>query len=1451
MHISDSLVRRAAAAAVVVCFAVTGLPAVAHPGPPRGRPPASSIVGTQKLIGDRSAVIYSNGVAQIEAKNGSILGYRALAGAFGGYRRGAISTDESDVQGRRQTPPFAPDRVVVAFAAGMAPRADVVRVPAAKLAAAMATGTHVVALTPVYTADSEANRAFTQLGADRLTRIAGGVPRERLQSIGRDSVRGAANAIDVSGTYVVHITSGSVWRAIARLRQVRSIAYAAPDYAISPMNTQPVPISSVLLATARRQPLARRLAPMSVASTLPDNYAVTASAQSFLNADGVNAIAAYDEIEKNFGQLPGQGEIVTNVSLGDLDDSSVASSTSDSCGDYVRFYGPTTHVIGGQRFLDLPSMPLIPAYTAAADGTLSGSNEVCGVDPFLGEIGLDFSVMAPLPHALQRANETGSGFTDLLGVAPGASYRLVVPGTPAVYTSDLAAAFMGAALQMPSPNVITASLGPSGDLYGFPGRFVEEDPLMEAVIAYIVGNLNEVVCISSNDGTRTYTNAAIGPSGGSAPTDRITGAQGQTRLDDVLFSTAPSKVIDSGSIDVGGTTLDDVALGSVAETRFTGGTNFSSGFGSRVDISAPADNIVALRHAYSGYDSVGAVLEGGTSAAAPMVAAAAAVVLQVARLTHHQMNARDIRKFLHDTANAVRPLPQADRPIDVGPRLDLRRSVETLLGNGTSRTAPAVPRVAIAQRQGGQWNLHDALDATFVTNTDPGNIDMQGPYDSFSMRQSGEDALSAIAITPDWESLPPSARFELFVAGKKVAIATTPSARLLPAQILAAAGLPAVSGSPRTVTLTYRASHGSGRAIAESTFSLTFGPWDGTSELVPAPHVDPVQTGSTMQVGYDLSLVPPSVLNSPTVVVSYPGRVNPITGNVFFPAHSVALTGTKGTVSIPIDALQGDGIYGVGIVLNQQTYLLSDFAYTRVSRAGTARPAAPLFVMQDPATGATYAHASELPYNGTATLAYDVTNVPRATGAIIEVSAAGPNFFNLENPFNNPNGSEEDQNGNDGGSVYRQPVSGTKGTINLGGARMGLTPAMAYVVRAIPVSGLQVVGEASDVSFLSMDGIVPAGGAPLASVGFGVHPFGYAIDPRGTDAFLTSNAQLADGSVVKSVQHFDQKSGALGSQIVSTASGCDLIGIPGNGIFGDGVGLLEDYSDWPCNPNGLQVNYQSIPSVATAAAPGGAWTPPLALPTSYIKGSNSISGAPAGVGAFVTVDSQGFVYDDAIQTFTSNVSANTFSAPVTVDAFDRPIMRAFDYDGSSGLGYLAIDQYAFFGRSNPTSIVQVDYKTGVQTPWSVNGCGYSKDFVLDSTTHKGILSAATTRCSRSNWLQILGLQNHTAVNATPPAESLAPFPPGPSLSADPVNHLFFVELPFSADAGTNNNALSTIDVLDEAGNERAAIEKFNFFWWTGVGNFDPPHAHFFQVNGHMRRGFVLNGDFSQIVPFSY
>src|SRR6202012_4007700 len=130
------------------------------------------------------------------------------------------------------------------------------------------------------------------------------------------------------------------------------------------------------------------------------------------------------------------------------------------------------------------SLPLIPVWVSDQNGDISPTAEVCGVDPELAEVGLDFSVMAPLPDSVQRPGATDTTGADLLGIAPGASYRWIAPGMTdgAVGTAHVLGALIGAARQGPAPNVITASIafGYAGD--GFTGRYLEDDPLSESVV---------------------------------------------------------------------------------------------------------------------------------------------------------------------------------------------------------------------------------------------------------------------------------------------------------------------------------------------------------------------------------------------------------------------------------------------------------------------------------------------------------------------------------------------------------------------------------------------------------------------------------------------------------------------------------------------------------------------------------------------------------------------------------------------------------------------------------------------------------------------------------------------------------------------------------------------------------------------------------------------------------
>src|SRR5438445_6458556 len=561
---------------------------------------APAIVYSFDLPQGRTAKVFSNGVAAVFSKDRRKVEFRAyrvtpgydeIAGQTGLPDKAQLIADLA--AGAKAL--YADAHVLVVFAGGVTGTSDVVSGRGA-----------------AFTNDSTTNASFAGLGVDRSERLFRTFDRDNLAVMHANAQAALGTPLlDFSNAYRLHLSGASVRQALAALLQSPAVAYASPDLRVisSQATSIPIPAGTVQPFTAGggKQPPS--------AAGVPSNFALASSAQSLLNAPATDAAAAFDEIDRQFHQLPGQGEIITNVSLGDLDDASVVNNFNDRCGFWATVFGPTTVVIGGQRYLNWPSMPLIPAYTSNQSGALSGSDEVCGVDPFLGEVGLDFSMMAPLPHGQQRAGEVGSGLTDLLGIAPGASYRLVVPAPegPFATISDIDGSFLGAGMQSPAPDVITASLGFGVDQFGFSGRYLEDDPLTEAIIASLVQQ-NIVVTVSSGDGLRTFTNAAVAPSGGSVATIAIKPRDTASNLNDVGFSGAPSRDFDSGSIDVGGTTLNDInsappqdpANASLAaqhafpEVRWNGFTNFSSGYGSRVNVSAPGDNVLGFSPTFAG-----------------------------------------------------------------------------------------------------------------------------------------------------------------------------------------------------------------------------------------------------------------------------------------------------------------------------------------------------------------------------------------------------------------------------------------------------------------------------------------------------------------------------------------------------------------------------------------------------------------------------------------------------------------------------------------------------------------------------------------------------------------------------------------------------------------------------------------------------------------------------------
>ncbi|HWC84844.1 MAG TPA: hypothetical protein VG756_33200, partial [Pseudonocardiaceae bacterium] len=607
------------------------------------------------------------------------------------------------------------------------------------------------------------------------------------------------------------------------------------------------------------------------------------------------------------------------------------------------------------------------------------------------------------------------------------------------------------------------------------------------------------------------------------------------------------------------------------------------------------------------------VFEGGTSASAPEVAAAAAVVLQVAKLTQSNA-ARDplaVRSFLAQTGTPLPAVSQSDLPLPIGPQIDVGNAVETLFAHQGAPVAQNVARVAVLQRR-----QNSALGGSIQTATDPANISLSGRL------------LNAwITVAPDWTGLPGHGVSYTLAANTGphgTLTTTTPWARVTPTEILTAAGLPVASTGTRTVPLVYSAAI-DGVVVAQTSVALTFGPSDGTVTSEPAPLVDAVVNGPTLHIAYDIHNL--TGATNPTLIVSNPGRIESATGLFFRPAYTVALTAPSGAVDVPVSALPGAGIYGVGIQDAPGGWFRrndSAFAFTRIAPTGNAQPAVPLVA----AAGSGFGHYAEPAYHGTFQVQYDVRAVGGADGAIIEVSAPGPTTFNSWNPFNNPNGSQRDANGHDTGSVAYQGVSGSQGTVALSSAVLGLDPTMNHVVRVLPTKHGQVAGEASGVSSISMDGVRPADGGIVAA--------GYGVNSGGSDGFVTSNQVTAGGSTLGSVDVFRQSDNQITNvaqssrdQYSTTSGGCA-------GQFNGDVGLYEDY-----DPVTGDDNFRVLNPVANGTD-GGVWTPPAA----DLGGVTCAAGQQDTADTAVLTGQGGTGTQATLKVTTSQIAKNTFGTPI-------------------------------------------------------------------------------------------------------------------------------------------------------------------------------------------------------------
>jgi hypothetical protein len=581
-----------------------------------------------------------------------------------------------------------------------------------------------------------------------------------------------------------------------------------------------------------------------------------------------------------------------------------------------------------------------------------------------------------------------------------------------------------------------------------------------------------------------------------------------------------------------------------------------------------------------------------------------------------------------------------------------------------------------------------------------------------------------------------------------------------------------------------------------------------------------VTKGATIPVHYNLA--GQSGFTAPQLVVSAPGRMNPLNDLFFRPLYTASLPPqSSGTVNVPVSALQGGGIYGIAIQAAPDAFAFTDFAYTRVQGAPSdVRPAAPVLS----APGSPPGYLQVIPYGGTFTVQWNVRDVPGATGAYLEISAPGPNDWNSLATFNNPDGTIRDDNGYDSGSVYYARLPGTSGQVTISGTAAGLVPTMYSNVRVLPVTASgTAAGEASDVSTISMNGVTPAdGGSPL---------YGFGVDASGSQGFVTSNGAVnSAGQPVSSVETFSQKTNAITGTVLSSVNSDSYTTMDsgGPGIFAGSTALITDNT-------ATSSIYDILDPSGTVAGP---WNPPTS--NSAIQPADNQQ-TPAAAFATWGFGSNG---DDNAGVFTSDVEAGTFSPVYSIESalqgFGVAVISGVAQDTSTDTAVVGASDFA--NLNAPPTYIEVNLASGAVNTFTGVGQGYPDGVAVDSGTD-------TAASADDSGVGIYDLATGSGTLASP-GGFLYWHP-----AADATHHEFVMQEVSSPDqnfttpglgAVPNNNALSSMVVLNEQGQVLSRIEQFNFF-----NVFASVAAQLTQLEPASQKGYTLGVDGDQLQPFSY
>ncbi len=991
------------------------------------------------------------------------------------------------------------------------------------------------------------NSILDGLGATSVKHLFTNIPASKLNAA-------RASAMKASGHYITDFTQVyqvtfnpkiNDGEAANRLQSSGLVWTAMPDFKYQ-TTVQKNPQATNEHFTKQVMPKASAAAKKSnsTAASLPPNYGYTSDLQSYHDAASNDVTGALVELAKKYHQTPGQGEYVTNISLGTIDDTS-------------------TVVDNGQRYLEQTGMPKIPAYLSSETCTGPPNNQTCNINldgdgtntadgqGDLTEVMLDFSVMAPPPTGDPRVvhQQTPGQAGNILGAAYGANFRLINPQTNG--TPDFVGAWLGAGfLQSPAPAVITASIGnglPPGE---FPDDQFEAETLIRDATTTLTLGANIFVTISAGDG-QTDTDAAGPPNGTSGPTNIAPKNYNTPDLDSLdptnpnytyLWTNEQRLIQDSGTNVAGGTTLNDVFNNEpnnwdiptsqshsqeTTETRWTGQQNFHSATGTRTFVAAPADDVIYLQQVEDDNGipvdpiSVEPELIGGTSASCPEVAAAAAIIRQLAKDTGHPLSAVQTRNVLQKTGHDNLTPTFDTTNAQVGQVLDVTAAANYVLAKAHVSGKPQIVRMTVADRKAVPYSNgyargfytdtpQDAVTNTATINLGQG-LTADSSFDNETIGDTGDNINAPITFGVDTAFAPSWTKYSWYLqyGHKTVKVpakdfdSSRGYLRLLPVEILSLVHQPFASSSDRVINVI--ASTGWSHITEHVTFAAAP---DASYTHAQSPTFNPLvvdKSGATVTVHYDFLGLRNA--NGGELIVSDIDRALPRAfSDRDINSHGIVipLTGMIGSYTLPVSMLQGAGTYGLAVrgtldgVAQDGTGDTNDSSSSwiplRVIPKNNATPQSPKVEAGVSAIGGTqplWWDVQDTEASGGSQsfqVAYNVKAVPGAKGAIIEAAAPSQNFFGAlflgnadlpnANTFTNPLGDRLD-NGNregDPGESGHVTLWKTKGLVTLHLSQLGMVaPTEAgvcdntYQIRVFATDGHgHIIGSSSYTSLLSV-----------------------------------------------------------------------------------------------------------------------------------------------------------------------------------------------------------------------------------------------------------------------------------------------------------------------------------------------------------------------------------------------